>query len=102
MNNEQQLTECMDIIYTHEYGQDRLTIPLVWIPNISSKSMTQVHFEQLFNAHYAFRDVTQNANNCKAAPRLAKISCCIYSKQLTPPKWYIDCNGKFYYHLGDE
>jgi len=34
---------------------------------------------------------------------LVKISCCVYTDEtdtMTPPSWYMDCNGKFYFSEG--
>lgn len=106
----------IQIIFTHENGQDVANIPIDII-SLKNKTTAVSCLKTLFYGKYAFlhnewkevafNTATNNGNihipeDLMTVPNLIKISMCIIGNAtgILPniPKWYNECNGKIYFN----
>lgn len=96
------MNEVLDVIFTHEKGQDQVTIPLPMLSKagfFEDKDKFEFGLLSLFEAATTFRAVGAALKRTDKMPRLVKISTCIYTETDFLPSWYGDWNGKFYYEV---
>lgn len=103
----------LQIIFTHENGQDVANIPLQSI-SMRNKETAIAYLKTLFNGKYSFlhsewKDIAYNnatngnvhiPDDLPKVPELVKISMCITNdskKMPKAPKWYKECHGKIYF-----
>ena len=92
------MNEVLDIIYTHENGQNQLSIPLaslLCLRAFNSKHTLEVNLLAFYYCGTTFREV---GGELVEPAKLVKISTCIYTNSDFLPDWYGDWNGKFYYN----
>jgi hypothetical protein len=96
------MNEVLDVIFTHEKGQNQITIPLPTLSKagfFEDKEKFEFGLLSFFEAATTFRAVGVDVDKAGKIPRLVKISTCIYTETDFLPEWYEDWNGKFYYEL---
>lgn len=107
--------EKLQIIFTHDKGQDVANVPLELV-NMTSKDKAIASLKILLSGKYSFLDpewkekayanISENGGiripeELKEVPELVKISMCIITdKKEKPksPKWYNECHGKIYFN----
>lgn len=104
----------LQIIYSHDNGQDVANVPIKLI-NMKSEKLATLDLELLFNGKYSFvadgwKEKLYNdkleTGGChipetlNKVPALVKISMCVTTngEKWRSPKWYNECNGKIYFH----
>lgn len=83
----------IDVIFTHTSGQNRMTLDVLYCPNIlTGKREFERQLLMFWDMANTLRGVTETQ---KPTPELVKISTCLYNMDL--PLWYGEWDGKFYY-----
>jgi len=78
----------LQCIYSFENGLDQIMVDFKTLPDIAMEN------EKNFIA-FAKTPLTNPEEN-----NLAKISACVMTKS-KPPKWFMECWGKFYFKKGN-
>lgn len=90
------LTNILDIIFSHEAGQHRMTLSLEDSPNIFlGKAFFEGRLKWLWKVANSLREPCAEI---KHVPQLMKISCKVIEPTHTLPDWFNEWDGKFYYH----
>lgn len=85
----------LDIIFTHEAGQSRMTLSLADSPNIF---LEKGFFENRLVWMWSVANSLRGMNaEMKPVPKLFKISCVVVEPSQTMPDWFNEWDGKFYY-----
>lgn len=97
------MNEVLDVIFTHEKGQNQMTIPLPMLSKagfFEDKDKFEFALLSFFEAATSYRSVGSAAHKGNGeSPKVVKISTCIYTETDFLPTWYGDWDGKFYYDI---
>jgi hypothetical protein len=90
------LTNILDIIFSHEAGQHRITLSLDDSPNVFlGKAFFESRLKWLWVVANSLREPCAEI---KHVPTLMKISCKVIEPTHTMPDWFNEWDGKFYYN----
>ncbi len=89
------LKNILDIIFTHEKGQSRMTLSLEDSPNVFlGKDFFESRLKWMWQVANSLRGM---GDEIRSTPKLFKISTLVIEPTNAIPDWYKEFDGKFYY-----
>lgn len=90
------LKNILDIIFTHEKGQSRMTLSLDESPNVFlGKDFFESRLKWMWQVANSLRGM---GDEIRQTPKLFKISTRVIEPTKPLPDWYKEFDGKFYYN----